>query len=68
MRKTIRDRFRLNEELAVVVGGAGLLGFQMATALAEAGARVVLASRNLAACEARAAELRAQGLAAEQKW
>lgn len=37
--------------VAVVPGGAGLLGFQMATALAEAGANVVIASRKLDNCQ-----------------
>ncbi len=57
---TVQELFSLDGRVAVVAGGAGLLGFQMATALAEAGAHVVIASRDLAKCEAKAAELSRQ--------
>jgi NAD(P)-dependent dehydrogenase (short-subunit alcohol dehydrogenase family) len=42
----IHDLFSLNGQCAVVIGGAGKIGFPMAEALAEAGARVYIASRN----------------------
>jgi NAD(P)-dependent dehydrogenase (short-subunit alcohol dehydrogenase family) len=56
---TVSELFDLSGRVAVIAGGAGLLGFQMATALAEAGASVVLASRDLERCRSRASELHA---------
>jgi NAD(P)-dependent dehydrogenase (short-subunit alcohol dehydrogenase family) len=44
---SILDRFRLDNKVAIVTGGAGLYGRQIARALAEAGATTVLASRDL---------------------
>jgi NAD(P)-dependent dehydrogenase (short-subunit alcohol dehydrogenase family) len=54
---TVQDLFSLEGKVAVVAGGAGLLGFQMATALAEMGANLVIASRKLEHCQEKAAEL-----------
>jgi NAD(P)-dependent dehydrogenase (short-subunit alcohol dehydrogenase family) len=45
---SILDRFRLDNKVAIVTGGAGLYGRQIARALAEAGATTILASRDLA--------------------
>lgn len=57
----VMELFRLDGRVAVVTGGAGLYGSVIATALAEAGATVVIASRNLARCEEQAARLRDSG-------
>jgi NAD(P)-dependent dehydrogenase (short-subunit alcohol dehydrogenase family) len=59
--RSVQQLFDLTDRVAVVAGGAGLLGFQMATALAEVGARLVIASRNLDHCREKAAELSKQG-------
>lgn len=40
------ELFSLKDQCAVVVGGAGKIGFPMAQALAEAGAKVYIASRH----------------------
>lgn len=44
--------FRLDGKIALVTGGAGIYGAQIARALANAGAHVVVASRDAAKCEA----------------
>ncbi len=53
---TVLDTFSLKGKVALVTGGAGLYGRQIVQALAEAGARTYIASRNLDALEAVAAE------------
>lgn len=57
--------FRLDGRIAFVSGAAGHLGRAMTTALAEAGAHVILNGRNLARLEAFAEELGAAGHASE---
>lgn len=56
------DRFRLDGKVALVTGGAGLFGRQIVEAVAEAGAKTFMASRDLAKLEAQAELFRACGL------
>lgn len=60
-RKSILDRFRLDHRVAIVTGGAGLLGKEFCRTLAEAGAKVVVADLNEAAAQAVAADLQGMG-------
>jgi NAD(P)-dependent dehydrogenase (short-subunit alcohol dehydrogenase family) len=52
------ERFRLDGRVIVVTGGVGILGSVYCRALAEAGADVVIADMEAAACESLAAEIR----------
>ena len=56
---SVWDLFRLDGKTAIVTGGARNLGYDMAGSLAEAGADVVLTSRQLANAEAAAARIAA---------
>lgn len=47
-----QDIFDLTGRVALITGGAGLLGPQMATALLEKGAKVILADLSLEKCQA----------------
>jgi NAD(P)-dependent dehydrogenase (short-subunit alcohol dehydrogenase family) len=55
----ILDRFRMESKVAIVTGGSRGLGKEMARALAEAGANVVVCSRDAAKVRAVAEELTA---------
>lgn len=55
------DLFSLKGQVAIVTGGSVGLGVQMCTALAEAGASVVIAARKIERCEAMADKLRKLG-------
>ena len=58
---TIKDLFDLTGKVAIVTGGAGHLGTAMSEALAEAGANVVVASRNVENCRVVAERLSTDG-------
>jgi NAD(P)-dependent dehydrogenase (short-subunit alcohol dehydrogenase family) len=57
----VSELYDLSGRSALVTGGSRGIGRHMAVGLAEAGARVFVASRKLAACEAVAAEIRGSG-------
>lgn len=66
MTRTIQQLFDLKGKTALVTGGSRGLGLQMAHALGEAGARVVISSRKAADLEAATAELQAAGI--DARW
>ena len=57
----VLESFSLKGKVALLTGGAGLYGRQIAEALAEAGATTYIASRNVAQLEKVAEDLRAEG-------
>ncbi len=59
------NMFSLKGKVAIVTGGRGLYGAPLSEGLAEAGAHVVVASRDGAACETYAQSLRERGLSAD---
>ena len=59
------DLFDLSGQLALVTGGSRGLGLQIAEALGDAGARIMLSSRKAADLEEAAAHLHSRGIAAE---
>ncbi len=60
----VRELFDLTGSVAVVTGGSRGLGLQMATALGEAGAALLLTARTPGELETAAAGLRAKGIRA----
>jgi len=60
----VRDLFDLTGKVAIVTGGSRGLGLQMATALGEAGASLVLTARRADDLESAAARLRDRGVPA----
>jgi NAD(P)-dependent dehydrogenase (short-subunit alcohol dehydrogenase family) len=59
---TVLKLFRLDQKVALVTGGAGIYGTHICRALAEAGAKVIVAARKLERCEGLATDLRTEGL------
>lgn len=59
--RTTQELYDLKDRVALVSGGYGLYGQWMSQALAEAGAQVIVASRNLEKCEEYAEQLQAAG-------
>ena len=65
MARNIKQLFDLTGRTALVTGGSRGLGLQMAQALGEAGARVLLSSRKAPELEAAVATLKSQGINAD---
>ena len=66
MTRTVPQLFDLTGKTALVTGGSRGLGLQMAHALGEQGARVLISSRKAADLEAATAELQAAGI--DARW
>ena len=66
MTRTVQQLFDLKGKTALVTGGSRGLGLQMAHALGEAGARIMLSSRKAEDLEQAAAELQAAGI--DARW
>lgn len=54
--------FGLNDKVVIVTGGTGLYGKCISESVAEAGAQLIIASRDVARCEALSDELNKKGL------
>ena len=66
MTRTIQQLFDLTGKTALVTGGSRGLGLQLAHALGEAGAKIVLSSRKAADLEEATADLQAAGI--DARW
>jgi NAD(P)-dependent dehydrogenase (short-subunit alcohol dehydrogenase family) len=66
MSTPVQKLFDLTGQVALVTGGSRGLGLQMAEALGEAGAKVMLTSRKAADLEEAAADLQAKGI--DTRW
>ena len=66
MTRTVQQLFDLKGKTALVTGGSRGLGLQMAHALGEAGARIMLSSRKASDLEEAVAEL--QGAGIDARW
>jgi len=66
MARTVQQLFDLSGKTALVTGGSRGLGLQMAHALGEAGARIMLSSRKAEDLEQACAELQAAGI--DARW
>ena len=66
MARTTQQLFDLTGQVALVTGGSRGLGLQMAHALGEAGAKIMLSSRKAEDLEQAAAELQAAGI--DARW
>ena len=66
MTRTVQQLFDLQGQAALVTGGSRGLGLQMAQALGEAGARIMLSSRKASDLEEAAATLQAAGI--DARW
>ena len=65
MARTTQQLFDLTGQVALVTGGSRGLGLQMAHALGEAGAKIMLSSRKAADLEEASEALKAAGIAAQ---
>ncbi len=66
MSTPVQKLFDLSGQVALVTGGSRGLGLQMAEALGEAGAKIMLTSRKAADLEEAAADLQAKGI--DARW
>ena len=66
MSTPVQKLFDLTGQIALVTGGSRGLGLQMAEALGEAGAKIMLTSRKAADLEEAAADLQAKGI--DARW